>query len=84
MCNLNEQNSGTYNCSYSLGVQGFKLINKFTKYKYNKDSKSNVYIPLYYLKYYCVPFSFDLCHNSELRERNVTLFLGKETGAQRY
>lgn len=60
-----------------------QLINKFTKYEYDKDNKSNVYISLYYLKYFHIPFSFDFCHNSELGERNVNLFLGKETGAQK-
>lgn len=47
--NLNGQESGTYTMHTVGGLEGFKLITKFTKY--NKDNKSNVYIPLYNFKY---------------------------------
>lgn len=82
MYNLNEENSEAYNCAYSSGVEGFKLVNKFTKY--NKDNKSNVYIPLYYLKYYYIAFFIWSLKWNNSDKRNVILFLGKGIEAQRY
>lgn len=64
------------------GLEGFKLITKFTKY--NKDNKSNVYTPLYNFKYCHVLFPLIFATTqSQVKEMSSCFILGNDTEAQR-